>query len=494
MSINNIKKNLSPKARIVLFLVSVVTAGSAWIMYSVFSSDETDIPAAAQGAVAIDNTNATTKDRGDKPKLLPEGSDTQNKIEELKQKEIDEKKKTSSFIAGVELQNDAKVLDEIEKDLSERQVETGIDDVVDDKMKERQARAQDLLDKKRRAEEEKQENKNQNSKNTSGGGSSRSGYIPQPFNEDEFMNQEVSRLESKGKQIEIFAGSFDIPDAGVMGSGQAGMPENSKNTQGASASSSGQMELTGEQTNYANFIRNPKDYPKADIGTLEKYRAMARRQVGNNSEEVPTASAQSYDSVVYPTNAPQVAVEQKILPGDMFYAILEIEVDTDELSPVRATIVQEGPLKGGVMVGMPSRTGAKSMIKFDNLSLNGESYSGINVVAVDPNTMRTALADDVDYHTFERYFKLATASVVAGYAETLKEVEDKETATGSTTKTVRGPDEFGERVAVAVGRVGEKLEPKFEAAFDRPPTVTVYKNRDLGIMFMKELVINKQNK
>lgn len=488
MSFKNIKSNISPKARIILLSVGLIAAGSIWTMYSAFSEDESDLPDVVSGVVKIDNKNDTVEERGDRKKLLPDDSVQQQEIDQLKEEHKKEQIKKGSFMEQLELNNDVKVLEEIEKELGSRDIETGVDD-VSDKLKERQVKAQELLEKQRRAKQNNQENQANGSSVNGGASVARTAYIPEPFDEKAFMDEERTRLEKKRNLIDGYAKTLTISTIGGVGMGNIAMAE----SQDASGDKPETSSYSGK-TNYNKFIRDPSEYPKADASSLNKFRNMARGDLGEDAQNGMNNNDSSYEDVVYPNGAPVYDNPETITAGEMFYSVLEIEVNTDEISPVRATIVQEGPLKNAVLIGMPERTGAKSMIKFTTMSLNGITYNGLNVVAVDPNTMRTAFADDVDYHTFERYFKLAAASVIAGYSEALVSVEEQTTAAG-TEKNIRGaiPD-AGDRMAVALGRVGEKLEPKFLEQFDRPPTVTISKNRDLGIMFLSELIINGKNK
>lgn len=169
--------------------------------------------------------------------------------------------------------------------------------------------------------------------------------------------------------------------------------------------------------------------------------------------------------------------------GQTFYSVLQIGVNTDEISPVRAVTVQKGLLEGAVLTGEPARTGEKAKIQFTNMSWKGKSYS-ITAIALDPETYRSGLADDVDNHTFERYSKLAIASFVDGYADALQDSQTTTNSDGSSsTKTSALPNP-GDQMKMGVGKMGEKFSPIFEKEFDRAPTVTVEPNKSIIVMFM----------
>ena len=103
--------------------------------------------------------------------------------------------------------------------------------------------------------------------------------------------------------------------------------------------------------------------------------------------------------------------------------------------------------------------------------------------------MRTAIADDVDNHTFERYFKLATAAALTGYAEALTATSTTKYSDGTQEQVQDRLPKTEDQIAVAVGRVGEQLVPIYEQEFGRAPTVTVFPNRDLGIMLMSGIQV-----
>ncbi len=188
----------------------------------------------------------------------------------------------------------------------------------------------------------------------------------------------------------------------------------------------------------------------------------------------------------------QSALKGQIHVGDMFYSILQIGVNTDELSPVRAVSVDKGPLEGATFVGSPARNGQKATIEFTNMSIKGRSYR-ISAIAVDPDTYRSGLADSVDNHVLSRYTKLAFASFVDGYANALSSTQTVTNTDGSTSSISNPLPKASDQARIGIGKVGEKLTPIFEREFDRPPTVTIEENRGVIIMFMQELDLSASN-
>lgn len=178
--------------------------------------------------------------------------------------------------------------------------------------------------------------------------------------------------------------------------------------------------------------------------------------------------------------------------GETYFSVLQIGVNTDEISPIRATSVDKGILEGAVFVGNPARTGEKAMLNFTSMSLNGRSYK-INAIALDPDTYRSGIADGVDNHVFSRYSKLALAAFVDGYSNALTGTQTVRNTDGSSSSITNPLPAPADQVKVGIGKVGEKMTPIFEREFDQPPTVTVEPNRSIVIMFMQELDLNGQS-
>ena len=181
----------------------------------------------------------------------------------------------------------------------------------------------------------------------------------------------------------------------------------------------------------------------------------------------------------------------KIPVGQTFYSVLQIGVNTDEISPIRAVSVEKGRLEGAVLTGEPKRTGEKAMLTFTSMSLRGRSYN-VNAIALDPDTYRSAIADGVDNHTFERYTKLFISSFVQGYGDALSGTQTTTNTDGSSSQTKDPLPDSSSQIKVGIGEIGRKMSPIYQKEFDRPPTVTVEPNKNIIIMFMQEVDLDKE--
>lgn len=171
--------------------------------------------------------------------------------------------------------------------------------------------------------------------------------------------------------------------------------------------------------------------------------------------------------------------------GHQVYGYLLNESNSDEPGPIFATVLQDGPLEGARLIGSePQLVGEKLILRFETMALDGETYS-IDALATKPGEWTTRLADDVDRHVFERYFKLTAAAFASGYVDALAGSTTTINSDGSQTTNREPLPDSGDQALSAVGTVGEKLLPKYEDYFDRPPTVRVYGDRPVGIVFMQ---------
>ncbi len=177
-----------------------------------------------------------------------------------------------------------------------------------------------------------------------------------------------------------------------------------------------------------------------------------------------------------------------IKAGDIMFGVLDTGINSDEQSPILATIVQ-GSLKGGRLLGQFSRAGEKVVLTFTTMSLPGLPRSiSVNAVAIDPDTARTAIASEVDNHYLLRYGTLFASSFVSGLAQAVAQ-------SGSTIVTepfgqaiIQNPTTSAlEKGLIALGNVGTQYAGVLKQNFNRAPTITVDSGAGIGILFMADL-------
>lgn len=173
--------------------------------------------------------------------------------------------------------------------------------------------------------------------------------------------------------------------------------------------------------------------------------------------------------------------------GTIMYAVLETSINSDEKSPVMATIVA-GPLKGSKLLGRFVRVNKRLLISF-NL-LNDPHYAksiAIRAVAIDPNTARTAISGQVNNHYLLRYGTLFASAFLSGMSKAIIHSGSTSNCFLGSCVTTYGKLNTNKQVMVALGNVGKQYAYRMYKNFDTPPTVTIRGGTGIGILFMKDL-------
>lgn len=180
--------------------------------------------------------------------------------------------------------------------------------------------------------------------------------------------------------------------------------------------------------------------------------------------------------------------------GTIIFAILDTGVNSDESSPVMATVVQ-GPLKGSKVIGNFQRVDKKLLLQFSVLSVPRlESSISVNAVAIDPNTAKTALASEVDSHYMLRYGTLFASSFVSGIGKAFQTAGSQVETTTSGSVSSMPELNTTEKVMVGLGNVGQQFSTAMSSKVNIPPTVKINSGSSIGILLMADLPIPKKAK
>lgn len=187
-----------------------------------------------------------------------------------------------------------------------------------------------------------------------------------------------------------------------------------------------------------------------------------------------------------------------IKAGTVMFGALKTSINSDEDSPILATIVQ-GKLKGAQLIGsmtLSENTG-RVIIKFNKLSLPSKKNTiDVEIVAIDPESARTALSSEVDNHYLLRYGSLFASSFLEGVSDAVSG-QGTETATtpnfiGGITTITKQPTEKSTQQIVMSGlaKVGKKWGEQIGPNFERKPTVTVESGASMGLLFTNDVDLN----
>jgi len=182
---------------------------------------------------------------------------------------------------------------------------------------------------------------------------------------------------------------------------------------------------------------------------------------------------------------------KNIKAGSIMFAVLDTAVNSDEPSPVMATIV-DGPLKGAKLLGGLQLVGKKVVLSFQTINLPAmEKSTSVNAVAIDPETARTAVATDVNSHYMLRYGTLFASSFMSGMAKAIADSGSSTMVTPIGILQTNDSYDTNEKIAIGMGEVGKQYAQTLRKNFTTPPTVKVASGTGLGILFMSDIEVPK---
>ena len=186
------------------------------------------------------------------------------------------------------------------------------------------------------------------------------------------------------------------------------------------------------------------------------------------------------------TDGTQDVVNILVPAGDIEYAQLVLEANSDvDGSPVLAYLAS-GPLSGSKLLGKFEVKDEYLVLTFNTIVTDGIAQS-INAVALDPDTTLPALATDVDHHYLTRIILPAAAAFISGFSGAVGD-------SGSTTVTVDGGaavesslakdsrQEIFKGLEEAGNKISEIIDDK---AKNTDPTVKVAAGTPMGILFLE---------
>lgn len=220
-------------------------------------------------------------------------------------------------------------------------------------------------------------------------------------------------------------------------------------------------------------------------GTYESDKAAAKAKAAADGAASTTTTTTTTDAASAAT---------LIKAGSVLFAVLDTAVNSDYPdSPVMATIV-DGKFKGAKLLGKLTTT--KSVAgQMDRVSLNftlmntdeWPKSKAVTAYAIDPDTARTVLASNVNYHYLQRFGAIMATSFVQGYASAIAQSSSTTTTGIFGTSTTHPELSPSQKLATAIGQIGTALGNVTQNYTNIPPTVKVDSGVGLGILFMSDV-------
>lgn len=230
--------------------------------------------------------------------------------------------------------------------------------------------------------------------------------------------------------------------------------------------------------------------------STQTYTAGSEKESKNEHEATTSMMVNNKMVQVNTNNTAMIASPQPkalIKTGDILFAIIDTSVNSDEPSPILATVIS-GKLKGAKLIGsfnMPANA-EKMVISFNTLSVPGASRStSISAYAIDANTARTALSSNTDTHLLYRYGNLFASSFLEGLGSAFQSSGTSITigsaGTGDNINLQNSGRSLLQNTVVALGDVGKAWGQVAQQNFNRPTTIEVYSGTGIGVLFTQDL-------
>lgn len=198
-------------------------------------------------------------------------------------------------------------------------------------------------------------------------------------------------------------------------------------------------------------------------------------------------SAPAPDALADPARAQAPPPFPKPPVQSIVYAFVTGEVvSTDVGTPVRARLVGER-YEGLTALGSFVQREAALALEFTQLADSKGNTVSFHGVAVDPNSERASIeGDDVEHHYLEQGLLLFGSAFIEGLGEAYRTANTTTTSTLFGTTTTRGDVDLSDATISAAGKVGERVgQTMGQAAAARPPTVTLFQGRPIGILVLE---------
>lgn len=176
--------------------------------------------------------------------------------------------------------------------------------------------------------------------------------------------------------------------------------------------------------------------------------------------------------------------------GDIIFGVLETGINSDEPGPILVRVVS-GPLKGAKLIGSVAIQNDKVMLQFNTLNAPSLPNSvPASVVAIDPETARTALASEVDHHYLIKYGAVFAASFMQGVSQAVQtSLQPSFTSSNNTFVATSTQATTKQEILMGLGQVGQQISQNIQQ-YSPPPTVTVDAGVSLGLLFLSDFTLS----
>lgn len=149
------------------------------------------------------------------------------------------------------------------------------------------------------------------------------------------------------------------------------------------------------------------------------------------------------------------------------------------------------PLDGAVFIANEvPRQGEAVNPQVTSMIYRGETYD-VKVLIVNSETFAPGIASEVDHHYLSRWVPYLAGVFGGAYAESLTNRTTTTTPEGNTVNESSGVPDAEERLQYTVGTGLGRAVPILQEQINRPITVTVRNNEEVGIWILSEIEVKQ---
>lgn len=182
--------------------------------------------------------------------------------------------------------------------------------------------------------------------------------------------------------------------------------------------------------------------------------------------------------------------ELLIKTGQIMYATLDAEINTDDGGDVLAT-VRGGEWNGSKLIGKYEQAPDNIRVRFTVLApprKDPRPTMRINAIALREEDAKQGMAETKDYHLLQRYGALGAAALLTGYGRAYQQYEGTTviSPSGVVSQTTTEPSQK-RVIGNVVGELGSSVGSEVRRGFNRPPTYATPANKGFGVFFMQDV-------
>lgn len=175
--------------------------------------------------------------------------------------------------------------------------------------------------------------------------------------------------------------------------------------------------------------------------------------------------------------------------GSMLMATTDLALNSDVGGPVALTI-RSGQMRGAQLIGKFERKEEWLRMELDRMVTPAATLS-VEAIGLDIETTLNAVEGDVDRHIMYRYGWWGIGTALSAIGKAAEGNVDKDVFVSDGTIVESTASDSQREIKMALGELGQDLGEVMRDRINRPITVSLKVNDEVGVFFMEDVCENK---